>query len=77
MGTRGAGLARLLEGQLPNMVFFGVGWSFFALPSYLATGWNEEYLSKRSALVFPIVLSAVMILLCIEALIRIRGIVYP
>lgn len=73
MAARGAGLARLLEGQLPNMVFFGVGWSIFALPSYLATGWNEEYLSRRSAVVFPVVLSAVVILLCIGAIIRLRA----
>jgi CIC family chloride channel protein len=69
----GAGLARLLEGQLPNMIFFGMGWSLLALPCYLATGWHEEYLSKGSDVVFPIVLSAAFFLFCIGAVIRLRA----
>ena len=72
----GAGLARLIDGQLPNMIFFGIGWSFFALPSYVATGWHEEKVkehAKESHLVFPIVVSAVVFLLCIGAVVRLRA----
>ncbi len=69
----GAGLARLLDAQLPNMIFFGIGWSIFALPSYLTTGWKEANLSRGSGVVFPLVASAVVILLCIGAVIRLRA----
>lgn len=70
----GAGLGRLLDAQLPNMIFFGIGWSVFALPSYLATGWKEAKLSRGSVeALLPVVLSAGVFLLCIGAIIRLRA----
>ena len=76
----GAGLARMMRGQIPNMLFVGLGFSCLvrppcphptttarqvcadanaltqpqALPSYLATGWNETHLSNGTEIVFPI-----------------------
>lgn len=69
----GAGLSRLIDGQLPNIIFFGVGWSLLALPCYLVTGWNEEYLSKDSDVAGPLVISAIILLLCIGAILRLRA----
>ena len=34
----GAGLSRLIDGQLPNMIFFGVGWSLLgAISTHLCS----------------------------------------
>ena len=41
----GAGLARLITAKFPNLIFFCLGWSTLALPTYLLTGLHETALS--------------------------------
>ena len=42
----GAGLARMLDRQIPNIIFFCLGWSCLSLPCYLASGADGDALSK-------------------------------
>ena len=36
----------MILGQLPGLIFFGAGWVFLALPSYLFAGFDEEATKK-------------------------------
>ena len=68
----GAGFARLVKSKYPDIFFFFLGWSLLALPSYLWAGLNEDWLSKGSDEVFPIVVSVVFILLSVGILFHLR-----
>ena len=60
----GAGLGRMISGQVPNFLLVLTGVSCFALPSYLVSGSGESFLSKGSDINFPIVLSSALLVLC-------------
>ena len=69
----GAGLARLITAKFPNLIFFCLGWSTLALPTYLLTGLHETALSHGGDIVFPIVLSAVFLITSGVLFVRVTG----
>ena len=69
----GAGLSKVIDGQLANIIFFSLGWSLLALPCYLGVGSDEHYLSEGNDIVFPIVLSIVLLVVCAAATMRLRA----
>ena len=69
----GAGLAKLIESEYPNLIFFIVGFSLLALPSYLFSGIHEHELSHGSDTVFPIVLSIVLLFFAALMFLRLRA----
>lgn len=68
----GAGLGKLIFGQFPNLVFFFLGWSVFALPCYLLTALPLST-THASEVIFPVVLSGAFLLLTLVLLSRLRA----
>ena len=69
----GAGLSKLIFAEYPNLIFFFLGWSVLALPSYLGAGIDDHYLDHGTEEIFPIVLSSVFLVLCAVLFCRLRS----
>lgn len=67
----GAGLARLIRGQFPNLIFFFLGWSCLGLPCYLTTCWINESNSSGN-IAFPIGLSLLFLVFCVVFFLLLR-----
>ena len=70
----GAGLGRLLDRQIPNVILTFLGCSVVGLPAYLIAGGSpdEVYLSRGNDIIFPIVLGILVLILSATLFIRLR-----